>query len=368
MTGVHVDPDERTVRAEGGVTLGDVDRKTQLHGLATPLGVVSQTGIAGLTLNGGLGHLRREYGLACDNLRATEVVTTDGEVRTASEAADADLLWALRGGGGNFGVVTSFEYDLHAVGPEVFALFVWYHGDDARAALSAFQTWTGTAPREASVVPFVAHVPELEEFPEKSWGDPAVAFLGCYDGPADAATDVFEPLRDLATPIVDLSGSMPYTDLQSLLDADYPDGRRYYWKSIFLSEMSDAVIDLMVDHGLASPSALSTVDLWQLGGAIADRTQHETAFWHREKAHLLNFEANWEDPADDDANVAWVRDGIAAVGALPEAGGQYGNFPGFNEDPVQVLYGNNYDRLVELKTRYDPENLFRRNHNVEPRA
>ena len=366
MNGVRVDPHEEKVRAGGGATLGDVDRETQLHGLAAPLGVVSQTGIGGLTLSGGMGHLRREYGLACDNLRAADVVTADGDVRTASEAHDADLLWALRGGGGNFGVVTSFEYDCYEVGPEVVALFVWYHGDEATDVLSAFREWASDAPREASVLPFTAYVPEIEEFPEESWGEPAVVLFGCYDGTEADATAAFDPLRSLADPIADLSGTMAYTELQTLLDEDYPDGLRYYWKSVFLTDLTDDVVDLMVEHGFASPSDLSTIDVWHLGGAIADPDQDDTAFWHRDKPYLLNFEANWEKSAEDDDNVDWVRDGIDAARDLPVAGGQYGNFPGFGEDPAHLLFGGNFERLVEVKERYDPSNLFRRNQNVTP--
>lgn len=366
MNGVHVDLHDQTARAEGGATLGDVDRETQLHGLATTLGVVSQTGIGGLTLSGGMGHLRREYGLACDNVRSADVVTADGEVRTASADADSDLLWALKGGGGNFGVVTSLEYDLHPVGPEVFALFVWYHGDDGVEVLRGFRDWAADAPREASVLPFTAHVPDIEEFPEDAWGEPAVVFLGCYDGTEDDATETFDSLRELADPIVDLSAEMAYTELQQMLDEDYPDGMHYYWKSVFLTDLTDEVIDQLIDHGLASPSKLSTVDIWQLGGAIADPDQDDTPFWHRDKPYLLNYEANWEDPTDDDENVTWVREGIEKARELAVAGGQYGNFPGFNEDPAQMLFGDNYDRLTELKTRYDPDNLFRRNQNITP--
>jgi len=301
-------------------------------------------------------------------LRSADVVTADGEVRTASTEDDSDLLWALKGGGGNFGVVTSLEYDLYAVGPEVFALFVWYHGDDGADALHGFHEWAADAPREASVLPFTAHVPDMEEFPEDSWGEPAVVFLGCYDGTEDDATETFEPLRDLADPIVDLSGTMEYTELQTMLDEDYPDGLRYYWKSVFLTDLTDEVIDQMIDHGLASPSDLSTVDIWHLGGAVADPNQDDTAFWHRDKPYLLNYEANWEDPADDDENVAWVREGIESARDLAVAGGQYGNFPGFNEDPAQILFGENYARLTALKALYDPDNLFRRNQNITPEA
>ena len=367
MNGVRVDREAGTVRVQGGALLGDVDHETQLFGLATPLGAVSETGVAGLTLNGGYGHLSREYGLACDSLVSADVVTADGEVRVASETEHADLFWAIRGGGGNFGVVTSFEFDLYEVGPEVDAFFVWFHGDDARAALERFREWAADAPRQAGVLPFTGWVPETEEFPEEYWGDPAIAFLGSARGGVDAE-EVYRPLREAGTPIADFSGPMSYEDLQSLLDEDYPDGLRYYWKSIFLTDLTDEVFDLMVSHNEAAPSKLSTVDLWHLGGAVSDRPQDATAFYHREKPFMLNFEANWEDPADDEANAEWVREGFAAADALDVSAGRYGNFPGLEPDPAQLLYGDNYDRLVEFKTEYDPDNLFRLNQNVEPRG
>ncbi|MFB6129321.1 MAG: FAD-binding oxidoreductase [Salinigranum sp.] len=368
MSDVSVDPAERTVRAEGGATLGDVDRATQPFGLATALGVVSETGIAGLTLNGGYGHLSRQYGLALDNLLSVEIVTADGRVRTASADENADLFWAIRGGGGNFGVVTAFEYALHEVGPEVYAFFAWFDGADAEAVFRRFREWAATAPREAGVLPFVGHVPELDDFPEESRGDPAVALLGSYRGDVADAEAVFRPLRESARPVADFSGPMPYLDLQSLLDEEYPDGMRYYWKSIFLSAFTDEVAEIVRRYNESAPSKLSTIDLWHLGGAVADVPRDATAFWHRGEPFMLNFEANWEDPADDDANVAWVREGFAEVEALPVASGRYGNFPGFAEDPARLLFGDNYDRLVDVKTTYDPANLFRNNQNVPPRA
>jgi hypothetical protein len=254
----------------------------------------------------------------------------------------------------------------------VCAFFVWFHGDDARAVLERFREWAVDAPREVGVLPFVGHVPAVEEFPGDAWDEPALALLGSYrgDGTGEelvrAGEAVFRPLREGATPIADFSGPTTHEDVQRLLDEDYPDGMRYYWKSIFLTEVTDEVIDLVVRYNESAPSALSTIDLWQLGGAVADVPRDATAFWHREEPFMLNFEANWEDPADDDTNVNWVREGFAEVEALPVAGGRYGNFPGFAEDPVRLLFGDNFDRLVEVKRTYDPGNLFRRNQNVPP--
>ncbi|WP_410767008.1 FAD-binding oxidoreductase [Haloferax sp. DFSO60] len=366
MNAVFVDPETKRARVQGGATIGDVDRETQLFGLATALGVVSATGIAGLTLNGGIGHLRREYGLSLDNLASVEIVTADGTVRTASPDEHSDLFWAVRGGGGNFGVVTSFEYQLHEVGPEVNALFVLHPGDEATTALHAFHDYTKSAARESSVLAFTIVVPEMEEFPESAWGEPAVAFLGCYDGDRTSASEEFSALRDATTPIADLSGPMDYTTLQTMLDEDYPDGLRYYWKATYVEGLSDDIIDLIERYGYDSPSSLSTVDIWHLGGAISDVAPDETAFWHRKSRYMITFEANWEDPAMDDENVAWVRDGIAELRGMAGTSGAYGNFPGFGEDPSQTMFGSNYDRLAEIKAKYDPENLFNLNQNVLP--
>lgn len=368
MTGVRVDRQRKTVRVEAGATLGDVDRETQLFGLATPLGAVSETGVAGLTLNGGYGHLTPEYGLALDNVRSVDVVTADGTVRTASEDQHADLFWGIRGAGGAFGVVTSFEFDCHEVGPEVYALFPWFHGDEIAAGMDRFREWCEHSPRDASALAIAAHVPELEEFPEEAWGDPAIAFLGCYRGDPAAAETVFAPLLEIDASIVDLSGPMRFADLQSMLDEDFPDGMRYYWKSVYLEELTAEVVDLISRYTESAPSALSTVDVWHLEGAASEVTQDATAFWHRDKPYMLNFEANWEEPADDDRNAEWVREGIAEAQELSVASGRYGNFPGMTESRATELYGGNADRLVELKTTYDPENVFRGNGAIEPRS
>ncbi|WP_253738177.1 FAD-binding oxidoreductase [Halohasta salina] len=368
MNGVSVDREARTVRVGAGATLGDVDHETQLFGLATPLGVVSETGIAGLTLNGGYGHLSREYGLSVDNLLEVEIVTADGQVRTANEHQHEDLFWALRGGGGNFGVVTAFEYDLHDVGPEVHQVFAWYHGEEAATLLSRFREWTESAPRSTAILPFAATVPELDEFPAESWGEPAVAFLGCIRDDPDEAEAMMASLTEGSDPIADFSGPTQFEALQTLLDEDYPDGLRYYWKSTYLADLNEEVIDLMLRYNEAAPSPLSTVDIWWLGGAVADVPQDATAFWHRDKPFMLTFEANWEDPEADEANIEWAREGFAAFEELSVTGGRYGNFPGFAEDPARLLFGENYDRLVDIKGQYDPENLFHLNQNVSPRA
>ena len=369
MNGVDVDSERGRVRAEGGCTLGDVDRATQRHGLATSLGVVTRTGIAGLTLSGGMGWLRRKHGLSCDNLVSVQVVTADGSLVTASESENKDLFWAIRGGGGNFGVVTAFEYRLHPVGPEVFVCFVFYPAADASEVLRSCERFLSEAPEEAAPIGILGRVPEAEELPPESHGEPFVALLAPYPGvdPSEGER-ILRPLREITDPIGDLSGTMSYTEAQGLLDEDYPDGWGYYWKSVNVPELSDEVIERLVGHAAAAPSRHSTIDIWYQGGAMARIGEQETAFANRGAPYLLGIEGNWEEEASSDENLAWVRDTFADMRAH-SSGGVYLNFPGFLEEGEQLLregYGQNYKRLVEVKTRYDPTNLFRLNANIEP--
>jgi FAD/FMN-containing dehydrogenase len=368
MNDVTVDAERRLARVAGGARLGDVDRATQEHGLATPLGVVSETGVAGLTLSGGMGWLRRLHGLSCDNLVSAEVVTADARVVTASEDENPELLWALRGGGGNFGVVTSFEFRLHPVGPEVALAFVLYPGERAREVIEFYGRYMADAPDEVSPLCFVGRVPHADMFPAESHGAPYVALAGVHPGDPAEGERVLQPLRDLGDPIVDFSEPMAYVDAQRLLDEDYPNGWQYYWKSIELDRLGAEAIDLVVRHAEAAPSHHSTVDVWYHGGALSRVPPGATAFGDRALV-LLGYEANFEDPGERDANVAWVRDSIEEVRPL-STGGTYLNFPGFFEEGDELLrdsYGaENYDRLVALKTQYDPTNLFRLNGNIRP--
>jgi FAD/FMN-containing dehydrogenase len=370
MRGVEVDPEGRTARAQGGCRLGHVDRETQRHGLATPLGVVTETGIAGLTLSGGIGHLRRKHGLSCDNLVSAQVVTADGSLLTASESENHDLFWAIRGGGGNFGVVTTFEYRLHPVGPEVFVCFVFYRAEDGREVLQSCDRYLADAPEDVSPIAFFGRVPEAEEFPPESHGQPYLTVLCLHPGdPADGER-VLQPLREIAHPIADLSATMAFTDAQAILDEDYPDGWRYYWKSVNLPELSDEVIERLAAHAEAAPSPHSTIDIWYQGGAMARLGEDETAFANRREPYLIGIEANWEEHPGSDENVRWVREVFAAMRSH-SAGGVYLNFPGFLEEGEQLLrdgYGRNYERLAEVKAKYDPRNLFRLNPNIEPRS
>ncbi len=369
MRSVRVDQTTRTVRAEGGVTIGELDRETQLFGLAVPMGVVTETGIAGLTLGGGLGWLRRKYGLSCDNLVSVDVVTADGRVVTATADREAELFWGVQGGGGNFGVVTSFEFRAHPVGPDVFFAFVVHAGTDAAAAVRDYGQWAASAPDEISSFAILWHAPALDEIPAAHHGKPIVVYLAMHCGDPAAGAAALRSLRDIGNPIADLSDTMPYLDVQKFFDEDYPaHTMRYYWKSQYFRELDEQAIDAMVALNEASPSPHSTIDLWQLGGAMARRSPGDSAFGDRSAALMVGIESNWEDPADDDQAVQWGRRVHQAL--QPYAtGAQYTNFPGFYEDndrTVRDTFGPNLDRLVALKQRYDPTNLFRLNQNIGP--
>ncbi|MGH3087229.1 MAG: FAD-binding oxidoreductase [Rubrobacteraceae bacterium] len=368
MKNIHVDPERRTVRAEGGATIGELDEKTQLFGLATPMGVVSKTGIAGLTLGGGLGWLRRKHGLSSDNLISVDVVTADGHFLTASETDNADLFWGVRGGGGNFGVVTSFEYKLHPVGPEVMFCFVFYPGERTKEALRYVNEYMSRAPDEVSPVGILGRVPPDEMFPEEWRGEQFVAIAAMYVGEVEEGERALAPLRELGETIADFSGPMPYVEAQKVLDEDYPDGGRYYWKSTNANDLDEEAMERLIAHAEAAPSDHSTIDVWYQGGAMERVAASETAFGERNAPILLGIEANWEEPEDDEANIAWARNVVADMRRFSD-GGMYLNFPGFQEEGQEMMrdaYGGNYERLVLLKDEYDPANLFRLNQNIRP--
>lgn len=369
MTQVQVDATNRTARVAGGATLKHIDQATQPFGLAVPAGVVSATGIAGLTLGGGMGWLRRKYGLTCDNLLAAEVVTASGEIVRASETENPDLLWGLRGGGGNFGIVTAFEFRLHPVGPEVAFTFVLYPLEAAKAVLRRHEAFLQTDSQgDVSTLIVMGFVPSAAAFPEDLHGKTFIGLLGMYAGDAGIGMDVMQPLREITPALLDLSGVMPYSDVQQIYDEDYPNGKRYYWKSAGVQQLSDEMIDLMVAHTLGAPSHHSTIDLWYHGGAVARPDAAATAYGRRDVPYLVNTEANWESPADDDVNICWARNFLEALKPYSE-NSLYLNFPGMLEDGdnlVRAAFGENYMRLVDLKTKYDPENVFRRNQNIKP--
>lgn len=370
MRRVDVDPQGQRAVAQGGCTLGDVDRETQRHGLATPLGVVTRTGIAGLTLSGGMGWLRRKHGLSCDNLLSVRIVTADGRLLVADGSRHQDLFWAVRGGGGNFGVVTSFEYRLHPVGPEVFVCFVLYPAARAEEVLRSCERHLAQRPDDFAPIGLLGKVPEAADFPPESHGQDFVALLAPYPGDPAEGERLLRPLREIADPIGDLSGTMPYTQAQAIVDEEYPDGWCYYWKSMNVPALSDQLIELLAEHAAAAPSPQSTIDVWYQGGAMARVGEEETAFANRGAPYLIGIEANWEAEADSAENVTWVRDTFADLHQF-SAGGVYLNFPGFLEEGEQLLregYGRNYERLSAVKAEYDPGNLFHLNANIKPKA
>lgn len=378
MNQVTVDPQARLVRAGGGTTIGQLDAATQTHGLAVPMGVVSATGIAGLTLGGGYGWLRNKYGLSCDNLVEAEVVTAAGQVIQASQEENADLLWGLRGGGGNFGVVTEFVYQAHPVGPEVMFVFVFHdgRGENMKRGIQFYRDYSATAPDEVSSLLFTGRIPPDEpHFPAEIHNVPFVTFAAMYAGDPEEGRAALQPLREFGqeqgvAPLLDFSDVMPYVEAQQILDEDYPDGLRYYWKSLNLTHLDDEVIDRIVKHARRQPSPLSTVDLWYLGGAVRHAGADESAFYGREAAFLLSPEANWEKMEDDETNVAWLREFVADMEEFSD-GSRYLNFAGFQEEGNEMMqrsFGSQYRRLVALKQKYDPTNLFRLNQNISPDA
>jgi FAD/FMN-containing dehydrogenase len=373
MNQVEVNPVTRIARVGGGATWGQVDAATQRHGLATPGGVFSKTGVAGLTLGGGYGWLRNQFGLSCDNVVGAEVVTAQGEIIYTNEHVNRDLLWGLRGGGGNFGIVTTFEYQLHPIGPEVAFVFALHDGEGERMkqAIQLYRDYCATAPDAVSTIGATGIIPpEPELFPVEMHGRPFVLLGGLYVGPVDEGQRILQPLLDLGKPLVDASGIKPYVEVQQTFDHDYPDGRRYYWKSLNVQSMDDTLVDLIVEHSRRQPSPFSTIDLWHIGGAVKRVSQYDSTFHQRQAAFVLNAEANWLDEEDDDANIHWVRSFVNDLQPYSD-GSRYLNFAGFQEEGnvmMQNAFGQQYARLAALKRKYDPDNLFRLNANVRPMA
>lgn len=368
MNGVRVDPERKVARVGGGATLGDLDHETQAFGLAVPVGVVSRTGIGGLSLHGGMGFLLRKHGLSSDNLLAADVVTADGRLLVVDEQNHPELLWALRGGGGNFGVVTSLEFRLHPVGPEAWMAMVLYPVAEAQRVLEFFRDFVPRAPDELMLIAIFWSAPHEEPIPEEHRGAPVIVLAGCHCGPFEQGEQAIQPLRELATPVADLSGPLPFQAAQQLFDPEYPDGRRYYWKSSYLGGLEDEALQVLIEHAARRPSPLSSIDLWALGGAFGRVAPEATAFGRRDAPFLLGIEANWEDAADDEANVGWAR-GLYREMQRFSGGGVYLNFPGFAEEGEALLrssFGGNYERLQAIKAKYDPENVFRHHLNIPP--
>jgi len=369
MRGVWVDPVARTARTQAGCLLGDVDRETQLHGLAAALGFISNTGIAGLTLGGGFGYLTRRFGWSCDNVLSMEVVTADAHVVRASEEQNTDLFWGLRGGGGNFGVVTSFEYRLHPVGPEVMAGAIAWRAEAAHDVLEMYRTLSEQAPPELTCVAVLRMAPPAPWLPEDVHGKPIIALFICHSGPVEEGEKLVAPIKAFGSPAGDVVQRRPYVSQQALLDATQPKGRRYYWKSEYLPELRPDLLTKVIEHAQRIISPHSVIILFPIDGAIQGLPEDHSAVGNRNANVVLNITASWEKAEDDAANIEWARAAWRELRRF-STGGTYVNFLTEEEgdERVRAAYGKSYERLVEAKTKWDPRNLFRMNKNIPPRV
>ena len=367
MKGVRVDRSTRTARAQPGVTWGLFDRETNVFGLATTGGLVSTTGIAGLTLGGGVGWLARKHGITADNVISADVVTATGDVLTASKRENEELLWGLRGGGGNFGVVTSFEYRLHDV-DQVLAGAVFYPGGDLEAVLRLFRDFVTDAPDELTVIAVVMTAPPFPFLPEHAHGELAVALAVCYAGDLAKGESVLRPLREFGEPLADVVGPMAYPALQSMFDGAYPSGLNNYWKSNYLNELSDEAIAVVAEQARQMPPPTANFYFEHLGGAIA-RGGTDSAFGHRDARFDFSILTSWADPDRSNEHIAWTRGFWEAMQPHAAQSVYVNNLGAEGEDRVRAAYAPEiYDRLVRLKDEYDPDNVFRLNQNIRPSA
>jgi FAD binding domain/Berberine and berberine like len=370
MSGVEVDAGRRIARVQGGALWADVDQATQEFGLATPGGVVSDTGVAGLTLGGGYGWLRRMYGLSCDSVIEAEVVCADGQIRTASAESNPDLYWAIRGGGGNFGVVTSFTFRLHPVGPEVAFAATFYPIEETAEVMRRWRDYADRAPNEVTSVCVTITFPANPELPEAIHDRPVIIVGGVHAGGVEEGLAELQPLRELGTVLFDMSGPTPYVGVQTGFDPLFPRGeQRAYWKSQYIDELTDEAIDMLAKRAKSRPAPLTMVNTFLMGGAIADVDAEATAFAEREPRYMVSLDGIWTDATDDAECVGWIRstwDEVSEFGT----GGVYLNFTGLaGEAPsagVDSAFGRNLGRLAEVKGMYDPENVFDLNNNIAP--
>ena len=367
MNAVRVDPEAQTARVEPGAVWAEFDREAQTFGLAVTGGVMSTTGVAGFTLGGGIGWLQRKLGLACDNLRSVDLVTADGELVVATDATTPELMWGLRGGGGNFGIVTSFEFDVHPIGPEVYSGLVAWPASDADEVLRFLREFSADAPDEVTLVAICRTAPPAPFLPESVHGTPIVAIAACYAGPVDEGERVLAPLRTLGNPIGDAMGPKPYTRFNAMFDASWAPGFENYWKAEYLADLPDACIDVLADFAVRHSSPLSDFKVAQLGGAIANIGEDDTAYGHRAAPFLININTRWEDPSETERHVTHTRALWEAMRPFTH-GGAYVNFLGDEgADRVRDAYGSTkFRRLQQLKQVYDPDNVFRQNQNIPP--
>jgi FAD/FMN-containing dehydrogenase len=368
MNAVRVNPETRRAYVEPGATLAEFDEAAQAFGLATPLGINSTTGVAGLTLGGGFGWLTRKYGMTIDNLLSAELVTAAGERVRANAQENPDLFWGIRGGGGNFGVVTQFEFQLHPVGPEVLCGLVVFPFSQAKTLLTKYRELVTRIPEELNLWTILRLAPPLPFLPEAVHGTPVVVFPFVYVGEIEAGMRAIEPLRDLAQPIGEHIGPQPYTSWQKAFDPLLTPGARNYWKSHNFTELSDGAIDTMIDYAAKFPSNLCEIFIGLISGQANRIPEQATAYAHRATNLVMNVHARWELPKDDTPCISWARDFFRDTTQYASGGG-YVNFMTQDEtERTRSAYGENYDRLVQLKKKFDPANLFRMNQNIKPEA
>ncbi len=369
MRAVHVDPLHRVARVQGGATWGDVDRETQIFGLAVPGGVVSTTGVAGLTLGGGLGHLRRKYGLTIDNLLSADLVSADGRCLTASATENSELFWGIRGGGGNFGIVTSFEFRLQPVGPMVTYCGVFFSVAESKQILCRWRDFMETAPDEFSSLAEFWTVPPVPDFPEELHGKRILIIEGVHCGELDEGARVVQMLGAIGQPLLNISGQLPWVVVQQSFDPYFPKGQRYYYfKSRYLNGLDDATIAALVPRAINPPSPFVLIALWHYGGAMQRVDMSATAFMGREAPFLMSVDCIWDNPTETETVIAYARTYLTEM-EPHSLGGLYVNFAGLGEEGdklVREAYGVHFDRLVALKNKYDPTNLFRLNQNIKP--
>jgi FAD/FMN-containing dehydrogenase len=368
MKGIRVDPEARTVRAQAGVLLGELDRETQQFGLAIPSGIVTHTGLSGLTLGGGINWLHRKFGLAIDQLLSVDLITAEGEFVKANEKENEDLFWGVRGGGGNFGIVTEFEFRLNPVGPTVLAGPIFWPLEEAPKVLRFYREWIAEAPDELTTIVSCRKAPSLAFVPRELHGKLVVGVVCCYAGPVEEGAKVVKPLKEFGSPVLDLCVPKPYLAHQAMFDPSFPHGRWYYIRACDVAQLTDEVIDITVDHALLINSPFAALTLWQRGGAVARVGEDETAFGGRSAGHTYNITGATEGSEGFEEERQWVRNFWTAL--EPYHTSVYVNFlMEEGEERIRQAYGaRKYDRLKALKRRYDPDNLFRLNQNIRPDA
>jgi len=368
MKSVRIDPWQRRAWVEPGATLGDFDKEAQAHGLATPLGINSTTGVAGLTLGGGFGWITRKYGMSIDNLMSADVVTAAGDFLRANERENSDLYWGIRGGGGNFGIITSFEFQLHPVGPEVLSGLIVHPFAKAGELFEKYRRFIAEAPDELTCWVVLRKAPPLPFLPTEVHGKEVMIFAACYAGDTEAGRRAVAPLQSFGQPIADVIGPHPFTGWQAAFDPLLTPGARNYWKSHDFAQLGDAAVKLILDYAGRLPSPECEIFVAHLGGAMSRIAKDATAYTHRDAPFILNVHTRWRDPAEDKVCVQWARNFFKET-APHATGGVYVNFmPEDETDRVKSAYGSNYDRLAAIKAKYDPENLFRLNQNIAPMA